>query len=409
MAITRRTALALITSAPLAARAALQTPPARERLARCGGPFTYVLDTDGRVTMSLLEGLGFDGRHAGLGNTDPIPTGVAIELPAVRGALDVIRGGSGTFAVMPGGRLLAWGVNARGDLGITPRAEFEGTGRARNDALTPTPVIEIADVVRLAAGSNHTLAVTSAGLVHAWGYNIAGQLGIGGTPAFNFRTGSQAPHVVPYPVRIAGLTGVVSVAAGGAHSLALMNDGTVRAWGQNRFGQLGDGTTVNRDAPVVVTGIKTAVAIVAGPTISGALLADGTVMAWGQGNAALGRTGFKPDGPHATPGRVEGATGIRALACGESHMLAITNTATVVSWGTDLVGEVGHSRPMPAPVAGLAGVRTVGADVGRSIATLANGTIMVWGNVPRYTRPDGRASGTTSSPRPLAIKGLKNP
>jgi alpha-tubulin suppressor-like RCC1 family protein len=398
--ITRRSALALISAAPLAVRAAMQTPARRERRAQCFGYFTYVLETDGRVTFSLLEGLGFDHRHSGLGGSDPIPFNVAFDLPAVRQAVDVVRGGSASLALMPDGRILAWGINARGGLGITPLEEFEKTGIARRTPEAPTPVLDITDAVGVAGGGDHSLAVTRSGAVYAWGYNIAGQLGLGGMPDIKFWTGSQAPWVVPYPVRIAGLSDVVAVAAGGAHSLALLKDGTVRAWGENRWGQLGDGTTVRRNAPVAVTGVAGATAIVAGSQISGALLADGTVMAWGHGNGGLGRKSFKQDAPYPTPARVDGVSGIRALACGESHMLAITNAGTVVSWGTNLVGEVGHRRMVPTPLPALKGVRYVSAAVARSVATLADGTIMVWGKVPKAN---------TSEPIPLVISGLKNP
>jgi alpha-tubulin suppressor-like RCC1 family protein len=169
-------------------------------------------------------------------------------------------------------------------------------------------------------------------------------------PEIKFKTGSQAPWVVPYPMRVAGLSDVIAVAAGGSHSLAL--------------------------------------------------LADGTVMAWGHGNFGLGRKGFKPDGPHPIPAPVPGVSGIRALACGESHMLALTNAGTIVSWGTDLVGEVGHRKQLPTPIPSLKGVRYVAADVARSLATLADGTIMAWGKVPKAT---------TTEPRPFVASGLKNP
>jgi alpha-tubulin suppressor-like RCC1 family protein len=380
--------------------AALQTPARRERRARCFGQFTYILEPDGRVTMTLLDGLGFDHRHSGLGGSDPIPNNIAFDLPAVRQAVDVVRGGAASLALMPDGRILAWGINARGDLGITPLSEFERTGIARPTPEAPTPVLDIADAVGVAGGGNHTLAVTRSGAVYAWGYNIAGQLGLGGMPEIKFKTGSQAPWVVPYPMRVAGLSDVIAVAAGGSHSLALLKDGTVRAWGLNQRGQLGDGTTVNRNAPVAVTGVAGAIAIVAGSQISGALLADGTVMAWGHGNFGLGRKGFKPDGPHPIPAPVPGVSGIRALACGESHMLALTNAGTIVSWGTDLVGEVGHRKQLPTPIPSLKGVRYVAADVARSLATLADGTIMAWGKVPKAT---------TTEPRPFVASGLKNP
>jgi alpha-tubulin suppressor-like RCC1 family protein len=407
--MTRRTLLALISSVPLAARSALQTPARRERRAICRGTFTFVLEPDGAVNMCVLEGLGYDGRHAGLGHTDPLTFNLAFDLPAVRHAVDLASSGPTSCAVMPDGRILAWGINARGGLGITPLAEFEATGQVRPVPTAPTPVLDITDAVRVASGGDHTLAVNGAGAVYAWGYNILGQLGIGAMPDFNFKYGSQVPNVVPYPVRIPGLSGVIAVAAGGSHSLALLKDGTVRAWGQNRRGQLGDGTTVNRNTPVAVTGVAGAVAIVAGSEISGALLGDGTVMAWGHGNGGLGRKVFKLDAPHPTPAAVAGVGGIRALACGESHMLAITAAGTVVSWGSNLVGEVGHAGELPAPVPGLKSVRSLSADVARSVATLADGTIMVWGNVPQYARAGRNPGRTTSTPMPFVVKGLKNP
>ena len=123
--------------------------------------------------------------------------------------------------------------------------------------------LDITDAVGIAAGGNHSLAVTRTGAVYVWGYNIANQLGLGGMPEIRFKTGSQAPWVVPYPTRLADVSGVIAVAAGASHSLALLKDGTIRAWGENRWGQLGDGTTVNRPAPVAVTGVSNAVAIVA--------------------------------------------------------------------------------------------------------------------------------------------------
>lgn len=398
--ITRRSALTLMAAAPLAVHAALQTPARRARRAACFGTFTYVLEADGRVTVFLLDGFFFDHRHTGLGGQEPIPFNVAFDLPAVRGAIDVVRGGSGSLALMPDGRILAWGINARGDLGITPRAEFEATGIARRTPEAPAPVLDITDAVGIAAGGNHSLAVTRTGAVYVWGYNIANQLGLGGMPEIRFKTGSQAPWVVPYPTRLADVSGAIAVAAGASHSLALLKDGTIRAWGENRWGQLGDGTTVNRPAPVAVTGVSNAVAIVAGPNLSGALLADGTVLTWGFGTAGLGRKGFKPDGAHPVPEVVPGVARIRALAACGTHMLALTSAGTIVSWGADHVGEIGHRGALPAPVPGLEGVRSVSADTTRSVATLADGTIMVWGKVPKAN---------TGVPMPLAVSGLKNP
>ena len=408
--MTRRTVLALLSSAPLAARAAIQGPVVRERRAICSGQFTYLIEPDGTVKVWFLAGLGYGAGAAGLGHNDPMPLFTAFEIPEIRNAVQLASGGSASYAVMPDGRVLAWGINARGDLGNTPLAQLEVTATTAPNANRPIPVLEITDAVRIAAGGNHALAVSRGGAVWAWGYNNYGQLGIGEMPIVRYQTRSaSAPIYLPYPMRIPGLTGVAAVAAGVSHSLALMTDGTVRAWGFNRWGLLGDGTVIDRHAPVAVQGVKNAVAVVANDWLSAALLADGTVMTWGIGSAGLGRKTFKQDAPHPTPALVEGVSDVRAIACGSTHVLAVTNAGTLTSWGASLVGEVGHEGAMPARVPGLAAVRSVAADTPRSLAILADGTIMVWGRVPLHARVDGRAPDVSHTPIPLVIKGLKNP
>jgi alpha-tubulin suppressor-like RCC1 family protein len=339
-----------------------------------------------------------------------VPPYAAFPVVGLSDAVEIAAGGSCTYARRADGSVVAWGVNARGGLGNTPLAEFEANARARPAAYTPVPVLGLTDVVGIAANGDHALAVTKGGVVHAWGYNIDNQLGIGEWPIIRYKTRSAQPtNYLPYPVRVPGLADVAAVAAGGQHSLALLKDGTVRGWGLNRWGQVGDGTVVNRNTPVAVTGVRNAVAVAANARISAALLADGTVMVWGFGNAGLGRKAYTPDGPHPTPELVPGVTGIRAIALGDHHVLAITTAGTLVSWGDTLVGEVGHGSSLPAPVAGLSNVRAVAAGIARSFAVLANGTIMTWGDVPLWASVEGRSGRTIGAPIPLVINGLKNP
>src|SRR5262249_137385 len=117
----------------------------------------------------------------------------------------------------------------------------DGTNNSRN---TPVQVRNLTGIILIAAGSSlgsaHNLALKNDGTLWAWGGNLFGQLGDGTTVNRNT------------PVQVRNLVGVVSMAVGDGHSLACMNDGTVRAWGSNAFGQLGDGTTIDRHMPVQV-------------------------------------------------------------------------------------------------------------------------------------------------------------
>lgn len=137
------------------------------------------------------------------------------------------------------------------------------------DRSTPQQVPGLSDVVAIAAGRHHSLAVKRDGSVWAWGWNAHGQLGDGST------TDRHSP------TRVAGPSGAVGVAAGLLHSLAVQSDGTVRAWGWNGVGQLGDGTTIDRHLPVLVPGLTNVVGVAAGILHSVSVLDDGTVRSWG--------------------------------------------------------------------------------------------------------------------------------
>jgi alpha-tubulin suppressor-like RCC1 family protein len=131
------------------------------------------------------------------------------------------------------GTAQAWGHN----FGTLSDGTFE-------DRSTPVPVNGLTNVTAVCSGSLHTLALLSDGTVMAWGNNQSGQLGEGTlTPVENT------------PVQVSGLANVMAIASGSAHSLALLSDGTVMAWGNNELWQLGDGTFTNRNTPVPVAGL----------------------------------------------------------------------------------------------------------------------------------------------------------
>src|SRR5205085_1251829 len=133
----------------------------------------------------------------------------------------------------------------------------------------PHRLAGLSGVKSVAAGDDHVVVLSQDGTVLTWGKNASGQLGDGTT------VDRATPGVVP------NLTGILSVKAGGAHTLALQQDGLVVAWGDNRYGQLGNGDNTASSTPVLVVGLNDVRKIAAAPRRSAALKTDGTVWTWG--------------------------------------------------------------------------------------------------------------------------------
>src|SRR6266851_2418171 len=147
--------------------------------------------------------------------------------------------------------------------------QLQGDGTTNASDL-PVAVSGLSGAVAVSGGGSHSLALLGDGTVRAWGSNGSGQLGDGTTTGPE--TCVEARPCSRTPVAVSGLSGVVAISAGGSHSLALLSNGTVRAWGNNGSGQLGNGTTTTSDVPVVVSGLSAVVAVSAGGEHSLALL-----------------------------------------------------------------------------------------------------------------------------------------
>ena len=201
-----------------------------------------------------------------------------------------------------------------------------------------------APFVKLAAGFNHTLAINAAGMVWAWGDNSYGQLG----------NGSKTMQTTPVLVRMSDgtpLSGVIDIKAGQGHSVALKNDGTVWAWGWNKYGQLGNGTAIDSLYPVQVkqnslSPLTDVTAIAAGDNHTLVVKSDGTVWGWGYdyygqiGDGTSGSsTGIKY--PVQVKTGTTFLTGITAISGGVNFSLALKNDHTVWSWGYNTDGRLG--------------------------------------------------------------------
>jgi len=250
----------------------------------------------------------------------------------------------------------------------------------------------------VSAGNSFTVALKSDGTVWSWGYNYFGQLGDGTTTTAK-RT----------PVRVTGLTDVISVSAGHTHTAVLKADGTVWTWGYNWYGQLGDGTIINKHAPVQVTGLTGVIAVSAGDEHTVALKADGTVWAWGHNWTGQLGTSTTTMYQSSTPVQIVGLTGITAISAGHSHTVALKSDGTAWAWGNNSHGQLGDGSttwggvPQPVQVAGLADIIAVSVGSRYTVALKADGTAWAWG----YNYYGQLGDGTTADRHtPVQITGL---
>jgi len=293
------------------------------------------------------------------------------------------------------GSAWAWGYNFEGELG-------DGTNTNRE---LPVTVLNVSGIIAVSGGDYHSLGLQSDGTVWAWGANYYGQLGDG--TVIERWTAAR----VLGPGGMGVLTDIVGIAAGDLHNLALKSDGTVWAWGDNWWGELGDGTNTDRWTPVQVRGpggvgyLTNVVAIATGGWHSLALKSDGTVWAWGYNK--YGQLGDGTTTDSAYPIQVAGLSGVVSIAGGFQHSLAVTDTHEVRAWGRNLDGALGDgtttNRWLPITVLGVTTAAEVKAGQNHSLARLTSGTLVAWGNNVLGQLGDGT---TTSATSPVAVVGL---
>lgn len=301
----------------------------------------------------------------------------------------VALGGNHSCALTSAGGAKCWGWNIFGQLG-------NGRTTLRTAPVDVTGLT--GGVAALATGGDHTCALTSAGAATCWGFNGYGQLGDG--TIVDHRTAMD----------VSGLeTGVAALAAGKNHTCALTGAGGVKCWGRNEYGQLGDGTTDSRSAPVDVSGLASGVAaLAAGTSHTCAVTSAGGVKCWGYN--LFGQLGDGTTSDQPIPVDVSGLTsGVTALAMGDAHTCAVTDTGGVKCWGFNHLGQLGNGTTMtsgtPVDVSGLAsGVTAVAAGNWHTCALTQTGGVMCWGDNLYGALGDGTT--VSRSRTPVDVSGL---
>lgn len=319
---------------------------------------------------------------------------IALSVIAPSPWTQVAAGGNQTIGLKTDGKLYSWGSNIWGQLG-------DGTS---NDRTAPVTVSGNSTLWKqVAVGDQFAVAIRTDGTLWAWGYNLNGQLGDG---TQTFRT---------TPVQIGTAKTWSYVSAGRAHVAALQSVtttsgttsttvSTLYTWGSNVYGQLGDGTTVERRVPTKI-GTANWLTVSAGDSHTVGIQSTNTL--WGWGDASNGQVGNgATSGTVTAPVQIGTATWL-TVAAGSFHTLAINTDSSLWAWGKGDSGQLGNNgsslQPSPVPVGTTKNWARIAGGVSHSVGVQNDGTLWGWGS-----NAEGQlTNGNTDSLFPVQIGDLK--
>lgn len=258
-----------------------------------------------------------------INNNNPILIqSTPIPVPNLSDIVLIADGGNHSLALKSDYSVWAWGKNDHGQCGRSPNDVYISSPTRLNTELK---------AVKLAAGDHHSIALMEDGTILAWGSNIYGQLGNGTWIDYSYE-----------PVKVQGLTDVIEIATGGEHSIALRKDGTVWTWGRNHAGQLGNGQVTHRNLPLQVFGLPKIVAIDGEGSFTIALDANGNL--WGFGSNRDGQLGVRCNSNKQTlPVKIKSLPHISKIAAGHFHTIVLDENGLIWGFGRNDYGQLGNS------------------------------------------------------------------
>jgi alpha-tubulin suppressor-like RCC1 family protein len=377
-------------------------------------PAASLADAPGQVYAFGDNQYGELGSATANGTPTPNPVPALVGLPGGAGAVRAVAAGTfHSLALAANGQLYAFGLNRYGQLG--------NATNTNTDNANPTPTLvglpgATGPPTVVAAGGDHSLAVTATGQLYGFGANTFGQLG-NATGA-----GTAAPNPTPTLIGLPGATGpVTAVSAGADHTLALTSTGQLYAFGLNNYGQLGNPTNIAtphaNPVPtlVVLPGASGPVtAIAAGAFFSLAVTSSGQLYAFGNNHdgqlGSTANTGTATANPTPALVALPGASaGTVAIAAGASHSLALTANGQLFAFGYNRYGQLGNAtntntgNPNPTPtlvgLPGTPGLAAIGAGSDQSLVLTSAGQVYAFG-FNLYGQLGVTTSSGTSSPVP---------
>ena len=321
-----------------------------------GGEYTCIGRPDGTARCTGRNQFGQ------LGDGDMTNVSAPVPVSGLTNVARVIAGDEFSCALLTDGTAKCWGLGEKGQ---------RGDGTTDQMALAPVSVAGLTNAVAFGAGYDHACALIGDGTMRCWGGNSSGQLG----------------HATPsgmstVPVAVDNVIDATSIAVGAFHTCAVGADRTVRCWGRNINGQLGDGTLMDSPTPVTVVGLTNVSAVAAGGSHTCALRVDGSVGCWGSND--FGQLGDGTGASSRTIVVVPGLSNAIAVSAGWAHTCALLQDQTVRCWGWNVSGQVGNGTTAnaltPVAVVGLAGASAVTAGWWQhSCARLTDGNVRCWG------------------------------
>lgn len=277
--------------------------------------------------------------------------------------VSIAAGDMHSLAIKANGTLWAWGLNDFYQVG-------DGTNTNR---LSPVQIGVGTDWVGIAAGGyngHHNIAIEADGSLWAWGNNGAGQYG----------NGTNANSKIPIQVYEEAY-GLLNVAPGDRHNIAIAANGNLWAWGFNAYGQIGDGTNTNKTNPVIIDSAQNWVDAAAGQYHSIGITADGKLMGWGRNNR--GQLGDGTTTNKKKPVQIGNATDWVSVKTGDNHSLGLKADGSIWAWGWNITGQLGDgttiTRYAPLQIGNSNDWVCIAAGDMHSLGIKANGTLWAWG------------------------------